>query len=448
MDLYQRTVADNPWIPVAPFPKQRQFLLHSFTREVFYGGAARGGKTFAALMGAAQFVDVPGYSALILRSTFPDLMQPGGLIPTSKEWWYGRAAWNQQQKQWTFPSGATVTFGHLGNDDDVHQYRGSRHQYIFLDEATQHTEWRYLYLSSRLDRPNSGPLSTVPLRLRAASNPGGKGHEWVRKRFIDPKTRPPRTVFIPAFLADNPTVDQVEYIRSLDLLDPVTRAQLLKGDWSAFEGGRFLRAWFKLRYELERDVVYFDDQPNAPVPLNRIFKFMVIDPAARAKKTSDYTAISTFGIPPRGGLMVLDVVRGRFKLSEIPYQVELACLRQRPSYLVAESNGFQDKLTDDIEATIAPIPVKRVEPEGREKLNRATPVIVMASKGRVWLPDKADWLDDFVTEVVGYTGDEARDPHDDQVDTLAYAGLECLRYNVEGEGEPLSFGRYQRGGLR
>jgi len=81
------------------------------------------------------------------------------------------------------------------------------------------------------------------LRMRAASNPGGLGHEWVRARFID--NDDPARAFIPARLTDNPHLDQESYTESLERLDAVTRAQLLDGDWTVLPAGTlFQRDWF------------------------------------------------------------------------------------------------------------------------------------------------------------------------------------------------------------
>src|SRR6266487_4526436 len=92
-------------------PQQALFLLLD-CREAFYGGAAGGGKTWALLAAALQYVDVPGYAALLLRRTFPQLSQPGQLIATSKEWLGPTdAVWNEQQKEWRFPSGAVLKVG-------------------------------------------------------------------------------------------------------------------------------------------------------------------------------------------------------------------------------------------------------------------------------------------------------------------------------------------------
>jgi phage terminase large subunit-like protein len=232
------------FIPITPTPRQLVFLaVH--TPQVLYGGAAGGGKSAALLAAALQYAEHPGYSALLIRRTFADLAQPGALITRSQEWLGGTAArWDSSGHRWTFPSGATLTFGYLDSLRDKFRYQSAEFQFIGFDEATQFVESDYTYLFSRLRRLAS---SNVPLRMRAASNPGGIGHEWVRRRFVDPSTRDHDAAFIPAALADNPHLDQASYIASLSRLDPVTRRQLLSGDWTARQsGGMFRREWLRV----------------------------------------------------------------------------------------------------------------------------------------------------------------------------------------------------------
>lgn len=194
-------------------------------------------------MAALQYVDVPGYAALLLRRTYADLSLPGALIDRSMEWLSDTDAhWNPQNKQWSFPSGAVVAFGYLENERDKYRYQSSEFQFIGFDELTQFTQSQYTYLFSRARRRANLP---VPIRVRAGSNPGGVGHEWVRQRFIlDGHTKD--RLFIPARLDDNPHLDRVAYLEALSELDYVTRARLELGDWNVSEiGGLFKRDWFK-----------------------------------------------------------------------------------------------------------------------------------------------------------------------------------------------------------
>jgi hypothetical protein len=241
------------WVPHAPTERQKLFLDLN-DREAFYGGAAGGGKSDALLMAALEYVDRPGYAALILRRTFQDLAKPGALIPRAHSWRLKDkgARWSDQTKQWTFPSGAVLAFGYLDNDTDVYQYQSSEFQFIGFDELTQFTEFQYTYLFSRLRR---GSTSNVPLRMRSASNPGGLGSDWVEARFIPENWTgemaqemkvwdlPEGRKFMPARMDDNPHLDQEEYRKSLSELDEVTRAQLEEGNWSIRPKGNIYKAW-------------------------------------------------------------------------------------------------------------------------------------------------------------------------------------------------------------
>lgn len=214
------------YIPHKPHPKQAEFLALT-SREALYGGAAAGGKSDALLMAALQYVHVPGYSAILFRRTYQDLNLPGAIMARSHEWLSSTGAkWNGTDKRWTFPSGAMLSFGYLDNDRDRFRYASAEFQFIGFDELTTFPEGWYRFLFSRLRKLEG---VDIPLRMRAATNPGGIGHEWVRRRFIAQPD--PRRPFVPARLTDNPSIDAAEYRESLANLDATTRAQLEDGVW-------------------------------------------------------------------------------------------------------------------------------------------------------------------------------------------------------------------------
>jgi PBSX family phage terminase large subunit len=231
---YRVTVEENRWIKHPPTLKQQQALLLDHVQEILYGGAAGGGKSEWLLMEALKYVDQPGYSALLLRRNLTDLALPGALIDRAHEWLQGTTArWSEKDKTWRFPSGATLTFGYLDEVTNHYRYQSSEFHFVGFDELTQFSEYHYRYLFSRLRRLTG---VRIPRRMRAASNPGGIGHEWVRERFLTGPADPQR-VFIPARLDDNPHLDQAEYLASLGQLDAVERARLRDGNWEVQNQG-------------------------------------------------------------------------------------------------------------------------------------------------------------------------------------------------------------------
>jgi phage terminase large subunit-like protein len=236
---------------VDPTPKQSAFMIVP-NKEVLYGGAAGGAKSWGLLAAASQYLDVPGYAALILRQTYKDLALPGALMDVSHQWWRNKGPkWKAKEYTWEFPEGSTLSFGYLESEKDKYQYQGSAFHFIGFDELTQfETETRYLYLFSRCRRPKGEmEAADIPLRVRSTTNPGGIGHTWVKDRFIEHPDA--KRLFIPATLDDNPHLDQAEYEDSLSYLDPVTREQLRHGDWEIDpRGGMFKRHWFKILEEL------------------------------------------------------------------------------------------------------------------------------------------------------------------------------------------------------
>lgn len=236
------------YIPINPTPKQTACLLMNDKREILYGGAAGGGKSVYQLTAALQFVDVPGYSAILFRKTYSDLSLPGALISMAKEWLgpfvdKGEVRWSEKEHRFTFPSGATLSFGYLESDNDCYRYQGSEFQYIGMDECTHISPLNYRYLFSRLRKTVD---MAVPLRFRATANPGGQYGEYYYQRFFVEGPGKGR-IFVAAGLDDNPYLDTEEYTLALDELDPVTREQLLHGNWEIKESGdMFSRTWFDM----------------------------------------------------------------------------------------------------------------------------------------------------------------------------------------------------------
>lgn len=281
-------------------------------KEILYGGAAGGGKSIAQMMAALQYVDVPGYSAILFRKTYADLALPGALISISKEWLMPyvdtkEVRWSEKDKKYTFPSGATLAFGYLETENDCYRYQGAEFQYIGFDECTHIAPSNYRYLFSRLRKAKS---LDVPLRLRATANPGGAFGEYYYQRFfVDKKKR----VFIGAGLDDNPHLDSEEYKASLDELDPVTREQLLNGNWEIKASGDvFSPDWFM-------------SVPHSVVPHSasrvRYWDMASTDPSKRKNKKDKRDPDWTVGFKLasyQGMYWIEDIVR----IQKSPHEVE------------------------------------------------------------------------------------------------------------------------------
>jgi hypothetical protein len=242
---------------------QTEFLAAG-EREVLYGGSAGGGKSYAMLADPLRYMGHPSFSGLLLRHTTEELRE---LIFKSKEIfpqiWKG-IKWSERKMQWEAPSGARLWMSYLDRDDDVLRYQGLAFSWIGFDELTQwSTPYAWNYMRSRL----RSVAQDLPVFMRATTNPGGPGHQWVKKMFIDPApygrsfdatdiesgnvlSYPKghnkagqalfKRRFIPARLSDNPYLSaQGDYEAMLLSLPEHQRRQLLEGDWDIKEGAAF-----------------------------------------------------------------------------------------------------------------------------------------------------------------------------------------------------------------
>jgi phage terminase large subunit len=236
-----------------PNPKQEKFL-NSKKKYTAYGGARGGGKSWAvrvkALQGALTY---PGIRILIMRRTYPELestiiLPMLDLINSAVDKKTGRPAgqyvadYRSQMRTIFFTNGSIVKFGHLQSQNALTEYQGQEYDWIFIDEATHFTEYEFRVLGACLRGVNK-----IPKQMFLTCNPGGIGHQWVKRLFIskeyDPsKEEPKEYFFIPATVEDNTALSaeaKRDYIASLDLLPDDVRAAWRYGDWDALAGQYF-----------------------------------------------------------------------------------------------------------------------------------------------------------------------------------------------------------------
>jgi len=403
------------YVPHQPTPKQAAFLVLP-QKEAFYGGAAGGGKSDALLMAALQYVDKPDYAAIIFRKTYSDLALPGALLERAQRWLAPTdAAWNGQDKVWTFPSGATLSFGYLDHEDQKYRYQSAQFNFVAFDELTQFAETQYRYLFSRMRRDAA---SGIPTRMRSAANPGGVGHEWVRQRFIVEGPSHGR-IFIPAGLADNPYLDQEDYRESLMELDPVTRAQLLNGDWGAKQqGGMFRRDWFEIVDEMPTRVMG-DRKGQAQVIASVRHWDLAATEVDKAKSfVPDWTVGLKLTLTDEGLFYVEDVIRVQMSPRNVEKLIGNTAQRDGKYRTVIqmeqEPGSAGAHVIDHYRRHVLLGYVFRgAKPSGSKEV-RAQPVSSAAEGGLIKLCRGA-WINTFIDEVEAFPVSEFKD----QVDTLS-----------------------------
>ena len=247
-----------------PNPGPQTQYLASSEREVLYGGAAGGGKSYATLADPLRSLNHKEFSGLLVRHTTEELRE---LIQKSQEL-YPKAIpgikWSERKSQWVTPRGGRIWMSYLDKDQDVMRYQGQAFNYIAFDELTQWaTPFAWNYMRSRL----RSAAPELGLYMRATTNPGSIGHQWVKKMFIDP-SEPNKSFwatdietgdrleypkghtkggqplfkrrFIPASLFDNPYLaDSGDYETMLLSMPEHQRKQLLEGNWDVNEGAAF-----------------------------------------------------------------------------------------------------------------------------------------------------------------------------------------------------------------
>jgi predicted phage terminase large subunit-like protein len=393
----QRTVLNNPYVPHKPTGKQARFLL-SLEPELLYGGAAGGGKSDALLMAALQFVEIPGYSAILFRRTFQDLSLPEALMDRAASWLSGtNAKWNGIEHQWLFPSGAKLTFGYLQTANDKYRYQSAAFQFIGFDELTQFEESSYAYLFSRLRRPEG---SVIPLRMRAASNPGGIGHAWVRSRFVDSGK------FIPAVFQENPHLDHASYEASLNMLDSVTRAQLKDGNWLVNPDGlMFKREWFSI----------VDDYPH-DAAMVRYWDLAAT--VANGRNDPDWTS-GCLMARKDGRYWIVDMAHSRstpLGVQQLVAQKAAIDGKRCTVWLEQEPGSGGVNTVDHYRRNILAGYDFRADKVTGSKIERARPLSAAAEAGNVMLV-RGSWNEGFLDEACSFP----EGSHDDQIDAATGA---------------------------
>lgn len=255
-------------------PRQREALkVAEITPVTFYGGAKGGGKSY--LVRARELyrrLRQPNSKGLIVRKTYPELLSNHIRMflkeyPQTKDWF------KQAEKAIYYPNGSITEFSYLRTTNDVYTYQGRDYEDISVDEITQH-EWEVIRVLRSSNRTTiKGFLPTMFL----TGNPGGIGHQEVKRIFIDRVFRegenPGDYAFVQAFVADNQALMEADpnYINRLQDLPEHLRKAYLEGDWNIFAGQAFAEMSYQTHvvepFELPADTRYiagYDHGYNHP----------------------------------------------------------------------------------------------------------------------------------------------------------------------------------------
>ncbi len=310
-----------------PNPKQEQFFLAN-ARHIAYGGARGGGKSWAM---RRKFVLLafryPELRLLLLRRTLPELNE-NHVLPLQQEL-YGAVQYHATQRAFLFPNGSRIKLGYCDREADVFQYQGQEYDVIGLEEATHFTESQMQFLTTcnRSVRTDFSP------RMYYTCNPGGVGHGWVKRLFIDRDYRNSERaadyVFIPARVTDNPVLLRTnpQYLETLENLPEHLRKAFLDGNWDVLEG-----QYFK-EFDRSRHVV---SPTRLPMEWKR---FRAMDWGY-----NDPCCVLWFAVAPDGKLFVYRELYLRKTLSsEIARRVRELSEGERIAYTVASPDAWQQR---------------------------------------------------------------------------------------------------------
>ena len=428
---------------IRPQPGPQEMFLSSPADIAIYGGAAGGGKSFALLMEPLRHVASAGFSAVIFRRTSKQVRNEGGLWDASCGL-YGLlgAKGRESELSWKFPSGASISFGHLEHEKNKYDWQGSELAYLGFDELTHFTESQFFYLLSR-NRSVSGAAPYV----RATCNPDADS--WVAdfiRWWIDPETGYPvparsgklrwfvreedslvwgddkaaleaahkgkiakSATFIAARIEDNKILMERDpgYRANLAALSTVDRERLLSGNWKIrpAAGAYFRRSWFPV-------------VTTAPAEARRVRGWDLAGSHAEAGAQPDWTAGVRLA-RDKDGIFYIEHVE---RLQGTPNEVD------RIIYSLAGSDGRETTIAlpqDPGQAgksqalalvrLLAGFRVKS-QPVTGSKIVRAMPFSSQCEAGNVKLV-AGPWNADFLTELENFPAGR----HDDQVDAVCEA---------------------------
>ena len=252
-DLETRVVEEQTKTIWKPHPGPQEEFLKSNEDEVLFAGGRGSGKSDCLIIDPLRYCENKNFRGLLIRRTMPELRE---LISRAKDLYpqaYPGCKWREQEKMFAFPSGARIEFGYCDHEDDLERYKGQQYTWLGIDEITQFPSADII---DKLKGSLRSPDKTLPIHVRATTNPNGAGRGWVKERFVDLAPSGQRIIikvqtplgemqttrkWFNSKLSDNPTLTEAnpQYMAFLASLPEILRRQWLDGDWLAAEGLAF-----------------------------------------------------------------------------------------------------------------------------------------------------------------------------------------------------------------
>ncbi|WP_419832601.1 phage terminase large subunit [Endozoicomonas atrinae] len=399
----------------SPQPGPQTALLTCPIEDILYGGARGGGKTDGFLGKWLMRSQVYGCKCkgLFVRRSMPELDE---VIGRSQEIFTPLGAlWKAQKSTWVMPNGAILRLRSLERDADAGKYQGHSYTDVYIDEGGNFPNPDPIdKLNATLRNPHG-----IPSSFNVSANPGGPGHEWIKKRYIDPAplgmkpviddSSNAKRIYIPSRLEDNRLLMDGDpgYIARLKKSGPPWLVQAwLMGDWNATpEGGLIKAQWFK-RYNV------------LPSEFLRVIQSW--DTAYKPEQVNDPSVCTTWG-ETRHGWYLLDVFRERMEYPALKRAAASLYEAWRPQGVLIEDKGSGQSLIQELRQgvgvgqTKVRIPVIPIDTKGINKVDRLIAVSSLFEAGMVYLPEVSPWALDYEIEMTIFP----LAPHDDQVDSTS-----------------------------
>lgn len=461
-------------IILAPQKGPQEKFMATSADICIYGGAAGGGKTFGLLLETLRHMNNQDFNSVIFRRNYTQVTSPGGLWDSARKIYShvkGAYPLKTPKLHWTFKSGATVNFAHIGSDKDCEDWQGSQITMIGFDELTHFTEHQFFYMLSR-NRTDSG----VSPYIRATCNPdadswvatfikwwidqdtgypiperSGKIRWMIRLNeeiywndtreeaikvaidngisVIEAESMPKSVTFIASTLQDNKILMKMDpgYLANLKAMPEVERERLLYGNWKikASAGKYFKRSQIgpsNMLSQLPADVVFWC----------RAWDIAATDETEGGDP--DYTAGVLIGRRKDGSFIVADVINQLVKAGDVEKLIKMTAISDRAKYgtmcciRVPQDPGASGKIVaKSYIKMLAGFNVKSEAVSGSKEL-RATPFAAQWQNGNVYVLI-ADWNEMYFNQLESFPASS----HDDMVDASSDAFNECAEaeFNID-----------------